>query len=205
MFFNIFQCKYIRPSTTVQPINSVSISNSVPFGKQFGTLNCGHNGTELHKLLQIIHLYVMVVLERCYGGIAWRRRRKRRIMRRIMPCRLSCLRPNIILRRIANIHVVWTSTMHEFLFEGVWNRSETGLKQYGSNKSCRRGRPTTHAMRTSNRRRQRQASQQENRATWILDRSAPERPGNPKASTRWARSMMAPNHVVAHTSTKSSF
>ena len=35
----IFQFKYIRPSTTVQPINSVSISNSVPFGKQFGTLN----------------------------------------------------------------------------------------------------------------------------------------------------------------------
>ena len=46
-------------------------------------------------------------------------RRIRRRMRRIMPCRLSCLRPNIILRRIANIHVVWTSTMHEFLFEGV--------------------------------------------------------------------------------------
>jgi hypothetical protein len=61
MFFNIFQFKYIRPSTTVQPINSVSISNSVPFGKQFGTLNCGRNGTELHKLLQIIHLL-------CHGG-----------------------------------------------------------------------------------------------------------------------------------------
>jgi len=26
----------------------------VPFGTQFGTLNCGRNGTELHRLLQII-------------------------------------------------------------------------------------------------------------------------------------------------------
>ena len=54
----------------MQPINSVSISNSVPFGKQFGTLNCGRNGTELHKLLQIIHplCHGTKELERWYAG-----------------------------------------------------------------------------------------------------------------------------------------
>ena len=85
-----------------------------------------------------------------------------------------------------------------------------GLKQVWNLRRPQAQDPTraslpTHAMRTSNRKRQRQATQQENRATCILDRSARERPGNPKASTRWARSMMAPNHVVAHASTKSSF
>ena len=50
-----YQVDNIRPSITVQPSNSVRISNSVPFGTQFGTLNCGRNGTELHRLLQIIH------------------------------------------------------------------------------------------------------------------------------------------------------
>ena len=48
----IFQFKYIGPLLCNQ--SPVSISNSVPFGTQFGTLNCGRNGTKLHRLLQII-------------------------------------------------------------------------------------------------------------------------------------------------------
>ena len=124
MFFNIFQFKYIHPPLCNQAIpwefriQCLLESNS----ERWIAAAMAPNYRSFYKLSTF---YVMVVLERCYGGIAWRRRR----MRRIMPCRLSCLRPNIILRRIANIHVVWTSTMHEFLFEGVWNRSETIWQQ----------------------------------------------------------------------------
>ena len=63
-----YQVDNIRPSITVQPINPVRISNSVPLGTQFGTLNCGRNGTELHRLLQIIHPHGTKVLERWFGG-----------------------------------------------------------------------------------------------------------------------------------------
>ena len=134
MFFNIFQFKYIHPLPCNQSTRSafriqcLLESNS----ERWRAAAMAPNYRSFYKLstfyvmVVLERCYVMVVLERCYGGIAWRRRRR---MRRIMPCRLSCLRPNIILRRIANIHVVWTSTMHEFLFEGVWNRSETISQQ----------------------------------------------------------------------------
>ena len=97
--------------------------------------------------------------------------------------RIQCLLGSNSEHWFAVWNNAFTSTMHSFL--GVWNRSETMWQR-----QFMPTRPTKRPVRTSNPRRQRGA-------TWAtLQETRPcEKvcPGNQKASTRWARSMMAPN------------